>query len=86
MVPFTRALFVVVFVVFPAVAFASPSSFDSGGFRFAYIDPGAGSFVIQALVAALAGILVTGRIYWSKIKKMLGMTTDDDEDSDADDE
>jgi hypothetical protein len=74
-------------VVLPAQAFGLTSGIEGGGFQLAYIDPGAGSFVIQALLATIAGIAVTGRIYWSKIKKILGMASvDDDEGSDADDE
>ena len=46
------------------------------GPRVAYIDPGAGSFLLQALVAALAGIIVTANVYWAKIKKLLGFGTD----------
>ena len=40
--------------------------------QLAYLDPGAGSFMIQAVVAALAGIAVTIRAYWSKIKAFFG--------------
>jgi hypothetical protein len=35
---------------------------------FAYIDPGTGSFVIQIVIAALAGCSLAIKIYWSKIK------------------
>jgi hypothetical protein len=38
----------------------------------AYVDPGAGSFLLQALVAAMAGIIVTVNIYWKKIKTLFG--------------
>lgn len=51
--------------------------------RLAYIDPGAGSFVVQALIAALAGIAVTGRIYWARIKNLLGIATPDEDDEDS---
>jgi hypothetical protein len=39
-----------------------------GEFELAYIDPGSGSFLVQALVAAAAGIAVVGRRYWAEIK------------------
>ncbi|MEE2665216.1 MAG: hypothetical protein VX681_13955 [Myxococcota bacterium] len=45
----------------------------------AYIDPGTGSFLVQALVAAVAGIAVTSRIYWTKIKGFLGLATEGNE-------
>ena len=38
----------------------------------AYLDPGAGSFVIQALVATVAGIAVAMRAYWTRIKEFFG--------------
>ncbi len=59
------------------------------GTASAYIDPGAGSFVVQALIALAAGIAVTGRLYWSKIKSLLGLGSagaEDDEDDPSDDD
>ena len=35
---------------------------------YAYIDPGTGSLMIQVLIGALLGGLVTIKIYWGKIK------------------
>lgn len=35
---------------------------------YAYLDPGTGSMMLQALIGALAGGLVVGRVYWAKIK------------------
>jgi len=37
----------------------------------AYIDPGTGSYVLQAIVAAVAGSLVAIRMYWQKIKSAI---------------
>lgn len=34
----------------------------------AYIDPGTGSFVIQALIAGVAGFLYALKLYWANIK------------------
>jgi len=36
---------------------------------FAYIDPGTGSLIIQIIIGALAGIGITLKIYWYKIKQ-----------------
>ncbi len=44
--------------------------------QLAYVDPGAGSFILQALIAALAGIVVTLNVYWRKIKGFLGIGSD----------
>ena len=38
---------------------------------FAYIDPGTGSIVIQAVIGALVGVGITLKIYWYKIKEKL---------------
>lgn len=35
---------------------------------YAYLDPGTGSILLQGLIAAVAGAMATGGIYWSKIK------------------
>lgn len=32
----------------------------------AYLDPGTGSFIIQIIIAALAGISFALKIYWKK--------------------
>jgi hypothetical protein len=33
----------------------------------AYLDPGSGSFIIQVLIAALAGAVLTLRVFWDRI-------------------
>ena len=40
----------------------------------AYLDPGAGSFIIQALVASIAGVAVATRVYWTRIKSFFSRT------------
>ena len=35
----------------------------------AYLDPGAGSMILQALAAGVAGVAVTGRLYWGRLKR-----------------
>jgi hypothetical protein len=37
----------------------------------AYIDPGAGSMLVQALLAAVAGVAVFGRSLWDRLKSWL---------------
>jgi hypothetical protein len=39
----------------------------------AYIDPGTGSIILQALVAAVAGIAIAARLYWQRVLKFLGI-------------
>ena len=38
---------------------------------FAYIDPGSGSFLLQALVGGVAALLVLARAYWRRVTGML---------------
>lgn len=37
-----------------------------------YLDPGTGSFIIQAVLALLLGAGVAVRIFWKRIKRFLG--------------
>jgi hypothetical protein len=48
----------------------------------AYIEPGSGSVILQALIAALAGALVAVNIYWQKIKRFLGLSSASDDEQD----
>lgn len=34
----------------------------------AYLDPGTGSLILQGLIAAIAGSLLTIKLYWYKLK------------------
>lgn len=63
-------------------ALAAPVEPDTA-VALAYIDPGTGSILVQALIAAIAGIAVTTRLYWERIKVFLGLTSPSDEDRDA---
>ena len=36
--------------------------------QVAYLDPGTGSLILQAIVAALAGVVVAITAYWQKVK------------------
>ena len=37
-----------------------------------YLDPGSGSFLIQLLIAAIAGASIAIGANWSKLKRLLG--------------
>ncbi len=37
-----------------------------------YLDPGSGSIIIQAILAALLGIGLTLRLFWGRIKTHFG--------------
>lgn len=34
----------------------------------AYLDPGTGSFILQMVIAAIAGAAFTIKLYWQKLK------------------
>lgn len=38
---------------------------------FAYLDPGAGSMLLQALLGGVAGLAVIGRLGWNRVRQML---------------
>jgi len=42
---------------------------------YAYLDPGTGSIVIQAVIGALVGVAITLKIYWYKLKEKLSRTS-----------
>ena len=46
---------------------------------YAYIDPGTGSALIQGLVAAVAAIGVTVKLYWHRIIGFLGLKKNEEE-------
>lgn len=41
----------------------------------AYLDPGTGSMIIQLLIGAIVGGLVTLKIYWGKLKGFINRST-----------
>ena len=52
-----------------------------------YLDPGSGSFLIQLLIAAIAGLSIAIGANWSKLKRLLRKKSkkpeaDDDEEND----
>ena len=51
------------------------------GNAHAYLDPGIGSILLQGLIAAIVGVTVTARLYWSRIKSLLGMSNKDAEEN-----
>jgi hypothetical protein len=57
--------------VFPAVAATSVGLLAPTN-ALAYIDPAAGSILLQALLGGVAGILVVGKLYYRKLKALFG--------------
>lgn len=73
----TAALWTLI-VVAGALGIGAASG-PSSGESLAYLDLGTGSLVLQSIVAALAGIGVTVRLYWKRIKAAFGRTDPGDE-------
>ena len=61
--------------IFPMLALALlfPTS------AYAYLDPGAGSALIQGILGAVAAIGVALKLYWHRILKFLGLRKSKDE-------
>jgi hypothetical protein len=45
---------------------------------YAYLDPGTGSMIFQAAMAALAATAYAVRVYWGKLRKLFSRRGDDD--------
>jgi hypothetical protein len=83
-----RLAFGVAFLCMAALVSAASQASEllaDTGSRLAYVDPGSGSFILQALVASLAGAAVAINAYWSKIKRIFGRGAPE-QDVDAKDE
>ncbi len=68
----------------PAVSHALAIGAPEDAAKLAYVDPGSGSFILQALVAALAGAALVINAYWRKIKQLLGIGAAEQDDHAAD--
>lgn len=53
---------------------------------FAYIDPGTGSALIQGLIAAIAAIGITAKLYWHRIVNFFSRKKQADQSTDSDSE
>ena len=40
----------------------------------AYLDPGTGTMILQIILGGVAGILVAGKLYWTRLKGFLGLS------------
>jgi hypothetical protein len=63
----------------PAAAIAAGQPIE---IRVAYLDPGTGSLILQALIAGLAGAVVVVTTYWQKIRAFFRRGSRDSEPSD----
>jgi len=68
----TTIVFVVVFLLFSTL----------GGPAHAYLDPGTGSIVIQAVLAGVVGGLTFVKLFWHRVKGAVFGRTSKDPDAD----
>ena len=45
---------------------------------YAYLDPGAGSAILQGIIAGLVAIGVAIKLYWHRLLKLVGIRKDKD--------
>ena len=64
----------------PAVAIAAGQPLEG---RVAYLDPGTGSLILQALVATLAGAVIAITAYWKRIRAFFRRSSRDSEPSET---
>ncbi len=75
---FGVGLVAAVFTPLAAIAAGQPLEI-----RVAYLDPGTGSLILQALIAALAGAVVVITSYWQKIRTFFRRSSRGSEPSDT---
>jgi hypothetical protein len=46
---------------------------------FAYIDPGSGSVLLQALLGGVAAIGVAAKVYWKRLRRFFGLRGNEEE-------
>jgi hypothetical protein len=55
-------------VIAASIAFVGLSTGDA----YAYLDPGTGSILLQAIIATVASSLFVIKMYWYKFRSLLG--------------
>ncbi len=67
-----RKVLNVILLPFATIFLISQGVFISDA--YAYLDPGSGSIIAQAIIGALIGVGITVKIYWEKLKFKLSST------------
>lgn len=44
---------------------------------YAYLDPGTGSIILQALLGGAAGVAIAGKLYWRRFLVLIGVRRDE---------
>lgn len=48
----------------------------------AYLDPAAGSLILQVILGGVAGLIVLLKLYWRRLRGFFGLTEDGDDQND----
>lgn len=67
-------------VIAASIAFVGLSTGDA----YAYLDPGTGSILLQAIIATVASSLFVIKMYWHKFRGLLGLNRNADDDTSHD--
>ena len=49
----------------------------------AYLDPGSGSVLLQALLGGVAAVAITGKLWWHRLLTLLRIRKPDEEKADS---
>ncbi len=52
---------------------------------FAYLDPGSGSLLLQAILGGVAGLLVAGKLFWWRILAFFGIKQNSESETPSED-
>ena len=67
-------------VIAASIAFIGLSTSNA----YAYLDPGTGSILLQALIATVASSLFIIKVYWYKFRGLLGLNRQSEDDASHD--
>lgn len=56
---------------------------SAGNSAHAYLDPGTGSIILQAIVATVASSLFVIKMYWYKLKSLFGLSRSEPDSEDG---
>jgi hypothetical protein len=54
------------------ILLADSAAGSAAALLFQYIDPGAGSLLLQLLLGGIAGVAVIAKLYWKKLQGWFG--------------
>lgn len=74
---FNESTFMLKFVFITLIVLMSPIS------AYAYVDPSAGSMILQMILAGFVGVIMVCKMYWRRLLKMFCKTSSKSSESDS---